>query len=86
MRRSSSLAAVLVLGLSTFLHAQGAKPQRVPAVPLVTHSPYFSAWSMADRPTDDWSKHWTGSIQAMCGMVRIDGKPYRVLGPEPKAK
>ena len=87
MRRTLSLsfATIVLVGLSTNCPAQDAKPQRAPAVPLVTHTPYFSVWSMADRPTDDWSKHWTGTVQAMCGMVRIDGKPYRVLGPEPKA-
>ncbi|MDW8290393.1 MAG: DUF4965 domain-containing protein [Armatimonadota bacterium] len=60
------------------------KPQlRPPAVPLVTHDPYFSVWSFSDRLTDDWSKHWTGANHALCGMVRIDGKPYRFLGVLP---
>ncbi len=84
MRRITPIAAIVLL-LATISQAQETKPQRVPAVPLVTHTPYFSVWSLADRPTDEWSKHWTGTVQAMCGMVRIDGKPFRVLGPEPKA-
>ena len=85
MRRNTFLATLLLVVLAANSRAQDAKPQRAPAVPLVTHTPYFSVWSTADRPTDDWSKHWTGTTQAMCGMVRIDGKPFRVLGPEPKA-
>ncbi len=56
---------------------------RPPAVPLITHDPYFSVWSFNDRLTDDWSKHWTGAVHAMCGMANIDGKSYRFLAPQP---
>jgi hypothetical protein len=55
---------------------------RPPAVPLVTHDPYFSIWSMADRLTDEWPKHWTGKTQAMMAMVLVDGKPFRLMGAE----
>jgi len=51
------------------------------AIPLVTHDPYFSVWSMSDRLTDEWPKHWTGTVNAMCGIIRIDGKPYRFMAP-----
>lgn len=57
---------------------------RAPAVPLVTHDPYFSVWSTSDKLTGEWSKHWTGSPNAMSGLVRIDGKPFRVIGPAPE--
>jgi hypothetical protein len=56
---------------------------RAPAVPLVTHDPYTSAWSFADRLTDDWPKHWTGKIHGMCGLVRVDGRVMRFLGAYP---
>jgi hypothetical protein len=58
---------------------------RAPAVPLVTHDPYFSVWSTADKLTDEWPKHWTGANNAMCGLICIDGKPFRFMGPEPVA-
>ena len=52
-------------------------PFRPPAVPLVVCDPYFSAWSMNDRLNADWSRHWTGAIHAICGMLRIDGRAWR---------
>ena len=53
---------------------------RPPAVPLVTHSPYFSIWSMSDTLNGDWPRHWTGSPHGMCGFVRFGDRVYRWLG------
>ena len=53
---------------------------RPPAVPLVTIDPYTSCWSFADRLYDEWPRHWTGTEFALCGMVRVDGKPLRFMG------
>jgi hypothetical protein len=65
--------------------APGQAPAfRPPAVPLVTHDPYFSIWSFRDNLTDDWPRHWTGAVEALSAMARIDGKPYRVMGPSPR--
>ncbi len=63
---------------------EGEKALRPPAVPLVTHDPYFSVWSTTDRLTEGWSKHWTGANHALCGIARIDGKPYRFMGIRPE--
>ena len=85
---------VLTRDLNARLSTAGVDPQiksgapaaaaavRPPAVPLITHDPYFSIWSMADRLTDEWPKHWTGKPNGMMAMALVDGKPFRLMGPE----
>src|SRR5487761_251430 len=71
----------LVCSLAAPSHAQSFRP---PAVPLVTFDPYFSIWSFANRLTDDSTRHWTGAEQSLESAVRIDGKPYRMMGSSPQ--
>eukprot|EP00118_Oscarella_pearsei_P025892 m.308983 g.308983 ORF g.308983 m.308983 type:complete len:735 (+) comp45228_c0_seq1:771-2975(+) len=54
---------------------------RIPAVPLIVHDPYFSIWSTADSLTSEWTVHWTGKVQAIFSLLRVDGVAYRVIGP-----
>ena len=57
---------------------------RPPATPLVTFDPYLSIWSEADKLTDDNTRHWTHREHSLASLIRIDGKPYRLMGKDPE--
>ena len=55
-------------------------PSALPAIPLITHDPYFSIWACGLTPTADETRHWTGAEKTMLGSVTIDGTLMRWLG------
>jgi len=79
-------AALALIGAGRGMEAAAAADApslRPPAVPLVTHDPYFNIWAVKDKLADDWPRHWTGRAHALSALARIDGKPFRVMGPAP---
>src|SRR5688572_12881799 len=75
------LVVVAIVGASSV--TTRAQELRPPAVPLVTCDPYFSVWSFNDQLTDADTRHWTAKPHTLLSLVRIDGKPFRVMGAQP---
>jgi hypothetical protein len=77
------LCILFLFVIVSFCNAQ--QPLRPPAVPLITHDPYFSIWSATDKLYDSPTMHWTGRNNPLEGTIRVDNKTYRFLG-KPVAK
>ncbi len=70
--------------LSSFAQKnQDTEKFRAPSVPLVAHNPYFSIWSPGNNLYDCETVHWTGKMQPLHTILRIDGISYRVMGSQP---
>ncbi|MEA2709659.1 MAG: hypothetical protein QOF78_2260 [Phycisphaerales bacterium] len=81
----AELVLLVVCGLMSWsLSLASAQALRPPAAPLVTADPYFSVWSFNDKLNDADTRHWTGKPHTLLSLVRIDGKPYRLAGAQPK--
>ena len=76
------IAGLVLVAVGATAGAQG--PERPPAVPLITHNPYFSVWSDDDKLTDGPTRHWTGHPQPLESLIRVDGAVMRLMGQGPR--
>jgi len=75
----SALAGPLTHPVRADTSVGGAR-LRPPAVPLVVRDPYVSAWLCGTELAGTWATGWDGGRQAVCGLARIDEKPYLWCG------
>ncbi len=80
-----NFVATYIFLVSLFGAVAVAQTIRPPAVPLVTHDPYFSIWSMTDDLSASPTRHWTGKPQRLTGLIRIDGNVFRWMGDAPRS-
>lgn len=52
----------------------------LPAVPLITHDPFFSLWDTGLLPTADEPRHWSDTEKPVQSYVSVDGHLMRFLG------
>ena len=86
---NKTLTSLIVLLLSATMHAQSdyftpyqQTKLRLPSVPLISNDPYISFWSPYDKLTGGTTRHWTGAVKAMDGILRVDGTNYRFMGTQ----
>jgi hypothetical protein len=53
---------------------------RLPALPLITHDPFFSIWDPNYTPTGGETRHWCGSEKRLLANIDVDGQKMRFLG------
>ncbi len=71
---------IVLATCTTHLLAQQPVTARIPATPLVAHDPYFSLWSFDDKLAAGPTRHWTGAVQQLSGLIRVDGQTLRFMG------
>ena len=83
MKNQLPLLASFLLASSVAFSQTATADFRPPAVPLVTSDPFLSIWSESDHLYDQNTQHWTHHEHSLVSLIRVDGKPFRLMGAEP---
>ena len=59
------------------------KISRLPAIPVITHDPYFSLWDIGKHPAADNLRHWTDAPKPIRGNAVIDEILVHRVNKEP---
>jgi hypothetical protein len=77
----SATVVLVVLLASCCILAAAVGTVRAPAYPLTVNHPFFSIWSPSDQLHQSWPSNGpNGAIQALTGLIRVDGATYRFMG------
>lgn len=52
----------------------------LPAVPLITHDPFFSIWDTGVLPTARDTRHWSDAEKPISSSISVDGRSMRLFG------
>ena len=52
----------------------------LPAIPLITHDPFFSIWDTNVLPNAGDTTHWCGAEKQIHGRITVDGRTMRIFG------
>ncbi|RZM28761.1 MAG: DUF4965 domain-containing protein [Pedobacter sp.] len=69
-----------LVAIITYNFSATSQEKKAPSYPLITHDAYFSIWSSTDQLHHSPTKHWTGKVQSLLGVIKVDGKSYGFLG------
>ena len=76
------IASVTLQAQSDYFTPYQQTKLRLPSVPLISNDPYISFWSPYNKLTGGTTRHWTGAVKVMDGILRVDGQNYRFMGTQ----
>lgn len=75
-----SFFIIFIQGCGVLLAKPNYQGFRAPAYPLITSDPYLSIWSFRDTLYKGPTRHWTGKVRSLQGIIRVDGHSMYFMG------